>query len=91
MPRVRFTTHLYRFFPDLSEEEEVEGATVAEVLASLDRRHPGLAGYVVDDRGALRRHVNIFVTNRPIRDRERLLDEVDPNTTVFIMQALSGG
>jgi len=88
---VRFTAHLYRFFPDLREEEEVGGGTVAEVVASLDRRHPGLAGYVLDDHGALRQHVNIFIEDRPVRDRQRLLDKVDPSTTVFIMQALSGG
>jgi sulfur-carrier protein len=39
----------------------------------------------------LRRHVNVFVGEEPIRDRERLSDRVTAEARVFIMQALSGG
>jgi sulfur-carrier protein len=90
VPRVQFTPHLRRFFPDL-EDTEVEGATVADVVAALERRHPGLAGYIVDDRGALRKHVNIFVGETRIRDRSALTDAVARDAQVFILQALSGG
>ena len=90
MPYVKFTSHLRRFFPDLSEGE-VEGKTVAEVVKALDERYPGLAGYVVDERGALRKHVNIFIGNQLIRDREQLQDPVAADDKVFIFQALSGG
>lgn len=91
MARVSFTSHLKRFFPDLAEEEQVPGATVREVLDELERRHRGLASYVVDDAGRLRRHVNIFVGEEPIRDREKLSDALAPGDRVFILQALSGG
>lgn len=91
MATVRFTGHLKRFFPDLNNGERVEGATVAEVVAALDQRHPGLAGYLVNDHGALRQHVNIFIGEHLIQDKERLGDPVDADSTVFIMQALSGG
>jgi molybdopterin converting factor small subunit len=91
MPRVELTPHLRRYFPALGETTEVEGATVAEVVAALEERHPGLAGYLLDDRGALRKHVNIFVGDRRVRDRERLRDEVAADARVFILQALSGG
>lgn len=90
MPRVQFTRHLVRFFPRL-EDGEFEGATVAEVVASLDRRHPGLAGYLVDDRGRLRQHVNIFLGDERVADRERLSDAVGPGVVVSVFQALSGG
>lgn len=90
MPHVKFTRHLQRFFPDL-QETQVEGKTVAEVIAALNQRYPGLADYVVDDRGALRQHVNIFVGEALIRDRETLQDPVNDNDRVFILQALSGG
>jgi molybdopterin synthase sulfur carrier subunit len=90
MPRLRFTSHLRRFFPKL-EEMSVAGATVAETVAALDHLHPGLAGYITDDQGALRKHVNIFVNASPIRDRERLSDPLGPDDEVFILQALSGG
>jgi sulfur-carrier protein len=90
MAHVAFTRHLSRFFPDLAEGE-VPGATVREVIEELERRHPGLASYLVDETGRLRRHVNVFVGEEPIRDRERLGDALAPGARVFIVQALSGG
>lgn len=90
MAHVSFTRHLARFFPDLAEGD-FEGTTVREVIDALDRRHPGLASYIVDETGRLRRHVNIFVGEEPIADRERLTDPLTPTARVFILQALSGG
>lgn len=90
MVQVRFTSHLYRFFPGLTELN-VEGQTVAEVVASLDEHYPGLADYVVDETGALRKHVNIFIGEDLIFDRKHLQDAVKTGDRVFIMQALSGG
>lgn len=90
MARVKCTGHLQRFFPDLTEVE-LEGRTVAVVIEELNRRFPGIAGYIVDDQGALRKHVNIFIGEEPIRDRTHLQDDLDQNAQVFILQALSGG
>lgn len=90
MATVQFTRHLLRFFPDLSEVR-VDAPTVADLVQALDRDHPGLAAYLVDDRGALRQHVNIFVGDARVRDREALSDPLKPDSQVFIIQALSGG
>jgi hypothetical protein len=90
MPRVRFTEHLTRFFPQLAAGE-FAGSTIAEVLRDIDAQHPGLAAYLVDERGRLRQHVNIFIGSSLIRDRERLSDPVEPADDVFVFQALSGG
>lgn len=90
MAHVSFTRHLQRFFPDLAECE-VPGATVREVVDALDRMHPGLASYLVDETGRLRRHVNVFVGDEPIADRAALSDALTPDARVFILQALSGG
>jgi sulfur-carrier protein len=90
MAQVTLTRHLQRFFPSL-EAGEVAGATVREVIDALERRHPGFASYVIDEAGRLRRHVNIFVGEEPVRDRERLSDPLSPDARVFILQALSGG
>ena len=90
MPHVQFTRHLRLHFPDL-REVDLEGATVAEVVEALDRLHPGLAAYLTDERGALRKHVNIFVDGELLEDRAALSDPLAPNARVFIMQALSGG
>lgn len=91
MPRVKFTRHLVRFFPDLGDNVKVEGKTVADVVAGLDKQYPGLADYIVDERGALRRHVNIFLGQDLIHDRETLQDPVGESDQIFIFQALSGG
>ncbi len=90
MAHVTFTSHLTRFFPDLAEGD-VDAATVRELVDALDRRYPGFASYVVDDTGRLRPHVNIFVGEEPISDRNALGDRLGPGTPVFIVQALSGG
>ena len=92
MPSVTFTRHLQRFFPSLEVDGlEVSGTTVAEVVRALDERHPGLASYLVDERGALRKHVNVFVDEVLVRDRRALSDAVPEGARVYVMQALSGG
>ena len=91
MPSVNFTTHLQRFFPTLKQGTVAEGQTVAEIVRSLEQQHPGLAAYIVDERGALRKHVNIFVNDELVTDRVALSDSVGQKTRVFIFQALSGG
>ena len=90
MPTVKFTRNLQRFFPQL-DTLEVEGNTVAEVIANLDQAYPGLAAYLVDDHGHLRQHVNIFIGEDLIQDQETLSDPVGEGDRVFILQALSGG
>ena len=90
MPSVKFTNHLQRFFPTL-KEVTVEGRTVADVVAAVDKQYPGLADYIVDERGALRKHVNIFIGEDLIHDREKLSDAVENTSRVFVFQALSGG
>jgi molybdopterin converting factor small subunit len=90
MPEVRFTSHLQRFFPTLGPTQ-VEGATVAEVVRALDDHYPGLAAYIVDERGALRKHVNIFIGGEMVSQRQTLEDPVQPTDRVHIFQALSGG
>ncbi|GDX81725.1 hypothetical protein LBMAG42_35360 [Deltaproteobacteria bacterium] len=90
MAHVSFTRHLVQFFPKLAAGE-VPGATVRELVSELNRRHPGLGGYITDETGRLRRHVNIFVGDEPIGDRIALSDKLAPDAKVFILQALSGG
>jgi molybdopterin synthase sulfur carrier subunit len=92
MATVELTRHLYAYFPGLEGKEiVVQASTVAEVVQGLEALAPGIAFYVCDERGRLRRHVNIFVGEEPVRDRDRLGDAVGPDARVFILQALSGG
>jgi len=92
MPRVEMARHLFRFFPGLEGKEiSVEGATVADVVSGLEALAPGLADYLTDERGRMRPHVNIFVGNELIEDRDTLSDRVEDGAVVYVMQALSGG
>lgn len=92
MARVELTRHLFQFFPQLeSRDLVVDATTVAEVVRELERIAPGFTFYVCDERGRLRRHVNIFVDELSIGDRAKLSDPVGRDARVFILQALSGG
>ena len=42
-------------------EHELEGATVVELLRALELRHPDMGGWILDERGLIRRHINVFV------------------------------
>ena len=67
---------------------EAEGATLAEVLADLDRRYPGVRFRMIDEQDAIRRHMRIFVNREEVRD---LATPLHPTDEVQILQALSGG
>lgn len=71
--------------------ETVAGSTVREVLDAVFTANPRLRGYVLDDQGALRHHMNVFVDGEPIADKQLLSDPVRPSSEVYVMQALSGG
>ncbi len=89
MAEVTFTPNLKRHVD--CPTVEVEGATVAEVLARVFAANPRLRGYVVDDQGALRKHMVVFIDGQQIVDRDRLGDPVGPTSELYVMQALSGG
>ena len=69
----------------------VPGNTVHEALTQVFESNPRLRGYVVDERGALRKHMSVFVDGELIRDRAHLSDPLTPDSEVYVMQALSGG
>ncbi|NVB83302.1 MAG: MoaD/ThiS family protein [Kofleriaceae bacterium] len=89
MATVVFTPNLRRHVE--CPTEEVAGATVRAVLAAVFATNPRLRTYVLDDQGALRHHMNVFIDGEQIADRERLSDPVRPASEVYVMQALSGG
>jgi sulfur-carrier protein len=89
MARVTFTPHLQRFLD--APPRDVRATTVASALASVFADNPRLRGYVLDERGAVRQHVTIFVDDEPIRDRTALTDTVSDRSEIFVLQALSGG
>ena len=89
MPLIRFAANLTRF--TTAPESRVDAESVARALEEVFAKHPPLRGYVLDDQGALRKHVAIFVDGECVKDRERLSDAVRSDSEVFVVQALSGG
>ncbi|HZT87754.1 MAG TPA: MoaD/ThiS family protein [Stellaceae bacterium] len=89
MCRVSFTSALARFLE--APSATVAGATVAEALAEIFAQRPALRGYVLDDQGAVRRHVAVYVNGQPLRDRVRLSDPLAPDDEIYVFQALTGG
>ena len=86
---VSFTCALERFLP--APSTAVEGGTVGAALAAVFALRPALRGYVLDDQGALRQHVAIYVSGRLVSDRIGLTDPVGPDDEIYVFQALSGG
>lgn len=86
---VRFTPNLRRHVH--CPEARVTAANVREALEAYFLIHPRVRGYVLDDQGALRRHVAIFVNQQLIRDRIGLSDPVGDADELLVVQALSGG
>src|SRR5205085_1557419 len=74
MATVRFTSALKRFLA--APPAEVAGATVGEALAAVFEARPALRGYVLDDQGALRRHVGVYIAGEAVRDRVKLSDPI---------------
>lgn len=89
MPTVFFTSALRRFLA--APSVQVDGATVGDALAAVFASRPALRGYVLDDQGAVRRHVAVYINGQPLGDRERLTDPVGPRDEIYVFQALSGG
>jgi sulfur-carrier protein len=68
-------------------EHSVTGASVGDLLAELERAHPAAKGWILDERGVLRRHINVFVNGEPsVQDAH-----VDPDGRIDVLPALSGG
>ncbi len=72
-------------------ELTLSAASVRAVLDELERRHPSLYRGICDETGAVRRHVNLFVNNDHMRDRDGLDTALVPGDEIIILPAVSGG
>lgn len=89
MATVTFTENLQRHVA--CPPTAAAGRTVREVLDAVFATNQRARSYVLDDHGALRQHMTIFVDGEMLRDRVRLSDPVAEDGEVYVMQALSGG
>ena len=90
MPLIRFTENIQRHVA--CPEREVAGETLRESLDAYFHGDQAAArSYVLDDTGALRKHMAIFINGEPLLDRKKLTDPVSTDAKIDVMQALSGG
>jgi molybdopterin synthase sulfur carrier subunit len=75
--------------PSLVLHEACE--TVGDALAALGRKSPGALDRIMDERGDVRRHVNLFVNGENVRFLDGLRTAVPNGATIFVLAAVSGG
>ena len=68
-------------------ELPVAGVTVAELLGALERERPALHGWILDERGRIRRHINVFVNG----EKGSEVTAIAPDDLVDVLPAISGG
>jgi sulfur-carrier protein len=86
MPVVVLRGPLKQLAGDRSEHA-VEGGTVADLLQAIERAHPAAKGWILDERGVLRRHINVFVNGEPSQQEAA----VSGDDRIDVLPALSGG
>ena len=86
MAVVRLRGPLKKFAGGRSDHA-VQGATVLDALRALEREQPGVDGWILDERGLVRRHINVFVNGEPGSEATPIAagDEID------VLPAISGG
>lgn len=89
MATVALTKHLHRFTG--GTDAVVAGSTVREVLDAYFADQPKVRPYVMDETGAIRKHVVVFLNDEQLVDRVGLTQPVADTDTLHVLQALSGG
>lgn len=89
MAKLVFTQQLSRFteVPEVSTSARI----LRDALMVAFALNPRLQDYVLDEQGHLRFHVSVFIDGQRVRDHVRLDDVLQPDSQVYVLQALSGG
>jgi molybdopterin converting factor small subunit len=72
------------------DEVKATGATVADVIEDLEKRHPGIKDRLLDDKG-VRRFINVYVGEEDIRFLDGLKTELKSGDRISIIPAIAGG
>lgn len=89
MASLHFTQNLTRHTDCPSAQ--LAATTVAELFERYFESWPAVRDYVLDNQGEVRHHVKVLVDGRNLRDRSKLMDHLNPDSEVYVFQALSGG
>jgi molybdopterin synthase sulfur carrier subunit len=87
---VRVPTPLRRF-TDGKDEVPAEGASLRAIIDNLETRHPGLRERLLDDKGEIRRFVNIYLNGDDVRFLDQLNSKVKDGDEISIVPAIAGG
>jgi molybdopterin converting factor small subunit len=68
-------------------DHPIEGGTVGELLRELERAHPSVDGWILDERGLIRQHINVFVNGESGSEDT----PVGPDDRIDVLPAISGG
>lgn len=91
MPKnVRIPTPL-RKLTNNEEVVEVNGATIADAIAELQTRYPGIQERLVDEKGEVRRFVNVYVNEEDIRFLKNQQTPLKDGDEISIIPAIAGG
>ena len=90
MAQVRIPTPLRKYTAG-AEVVQADGATLAALVADLDKRHPGIRDRICDENGAVRRFVNIFINGEDIRFLQHLDTAVKADDEISVVPAIAGG
>ena len=90
MATVRIPTPL-RSYTQNKSDLAIAGKTVGEVLKALDQAAPGIGTRLFDEKGGLKRYVNVFLNDEDVRFLKDLDSEVKDSDTVSIIPAIAGG
>ncbi len=88
--QVRIPTPLRKLTGE-NEVVEAEGATVSEIFKSLETTYPGLGERILDEQGAVRRFVNVYLNEDDIRFLNELATPVKEGDEISIVPAIAGG
>ena len=86
MAVVRLRGPLKRLAGDRADQN-IPGATVGELLRELEAAHPAMGGWILDERGHIRQHINVFVNGERRREQDAVADE----DRIDVLPAISGG
>jgi sulfur-carrier protein len=86
MALVRLRGPLKKLAGDCSEHA-IEAGSVGELLRELEREQPAMGGWILDERGLIRRHINVFVNG----ERASEDTSVGPEDRIEVLPAISGG
>ena len=89
MAHLSFTPNLAR--RTRCPDADIAAATIGQLFDQYFLQWPDVRQYILDDQGAVRKHIMVLADGLNIRDRQQLSDALNSESEVFVFQALSGG